>query len=206
MTQFLNHQSGVGIKVCGLRTEDDIDVAIGAGADAIGFIFVETSPRYLLRAEADRLVLQLPEDVLAVAVLQNYGSLADFENWNGWLQLCGDEDESQVASAPRPVIRAFKWNLDDLLRWDDCPNVAALLVDGSTGGMGERFDVSELAKCIPTLSKPVILAGGLCAENVASVIEQLNPAAVDVSSGIESTRGIKDHQKMCDFIHAVRYV
>jgi phosphoribosylanthranilate isomerase len=71
--------------------------------------------------------------------------------------------------------------------------------------MGERFDVSELAKCIPTLSKPVILAGGLCAENVASVIEQANPAAVDVSSGIESTRGIKDHQKMCDFIHAVRY-
>jgi phosphoribosylanthranilate isomerase len=104
------------------------------------------------------------------------------------------------------VIRAFTWDIEEVLRWDDCPNVAALLVDGSTGGLGEQFDVSELAKCIPTLSKPVILAGGLTPENVVGVIAKVNPTAVDVSSGIESTKGIKDHQKMCDFINAVRSV
>ncbi|MBC8201091.1 MAG: phosphoribosylanthranilate isomerase [Planctomycetes bacterium] len=204
MTQFLNNQHGVGIKVCGLRTEDDVDIATGAGANAIGFMFVESSPRHISIEVANRLVLQLPEDVLAVAVLQNYGSLSDFENWSGWLQLCGEEDESEIASAPRPVIKAFKWDLEELFRWDACQNVKALLVDGSTGGLGEQFDVTKLAQLIPSLAKPVIIAGGLTSSNVASIIKQANPAAVDVSSGIESSIGTKDHQKMCDFINAVR--
>ena len=192
------------IRVCGLRTEEDVDIAVGAGANAVGFMFVESSPRYIDSHDADQLVLQLPDDVLAVAVLQNYDNLKDFSDWDGWLQLCGNEDELQVNSSPKPVIRAFQWNLDSALRWDKCNNVKALLVDGSTGGLGKTFDTSELANVASSLTKPIIIAGGLTPENVAGVIEEASPDAVDVSSGIETTRGIKDHQKMCDFINAVR--
>jgi phosphoribosylanthranilate isomerase len=203
MNSFLQ-QSGTGIKICGLRSEEHVDIAVAAGANAIGFMFVEDSPRYLERHDAEQLLVQLPEDVLGVAVVQNHETLDDFSDWKGWLQLCGDEDEETVANAPRPVIRAFKWDLEKVLRWDACPNIEAILVDGSTGGLGETFDVSELADMIPSLSKPVIIAGGLTPENVRAVITQANPTAVDVSSGIETAKGIKDPQKICDFINAIR--
>ena len=206
MIPFLHNSNTTGVKVCGLRCEEHVDIAVGAGADAIGFMFVEQSPRYLQRHDAEQLLLQLPEEVLGVAVVQNYKNLSDFADWNGWLQLCGDEDEETVANAPRPVIRAFKWDELELLRWDNCPNVEALLVDGSTGGLGETFDVTTLANMIPTLTKPVIIAGGLSVKNVAKVILQAKPTAVDVSSGIESTLGNKDPQLLCDFINAAKNV
>ena len=203
MNTFL-HQGNTGIKICGLRTEEHVDIAVGAGANAIGFVFVESSPRSLERHEAEQLLLQLPEDVIGVAVLQNHEILADFSDWNGWLQLCGNEDEDAIANAPCPVIRAIRWNRDEVLRWDVCPNIEALLVDGSTGGLGKTFDVSELAEMIPFLSKPIIIAGGLTPENVGTIIAKSNPAAVDVSSGIESSIGVKEPQKICDFINAVQ--
>ena len=204
MTHLLEQQNGFGIKVCGLRTEEDVDIAVGAGANAIGFVFAESSPRYIKRQDAQQLLFQLPDDVLGVAVVQNYGTLADFSDWNGWLQLCGDEDETEIANAPKPVIRAIKWDQDEVLRWDACPNIEALLVDGSTGGLGESFDIAALVALMPTLSKPIIIAGGLNSENVVDVLKRARPTAVDVSSGIESTKGVKDHQKMCDFINTVK--
>ncbi len=203
MITFLQ-QDTTSIKICGLRCEEHIDIAVGAGVNAIGFMFVKSSPRFIERHDAEQLLLQLPDDVLGVAVLQNYETIADFSDWNGWIQLCGDEDEEYVVNAPRPVIRAFKWNKEEVLRWDTCPNVEALLVDGSTGGLGTTFDVTELAKMVPSLSKPVIIAGGLTPENVRGVIAQANPAAVDVSSGVESSKGVKDPQKICDFMNAAR--
>lgn len=196
--------STVGVKVCGLRTEDDVDIAVGAGADAIGFMFVKSSPRFIERHEAEQLLLQIPSDVLGVAVVQDHDDLSQFSTWNGWLQLCGDESEEEVAKAPCPVIKAIKWNEEQVLRWDACENIEALLVDGSTGGLGKSFDPSKLTKMIPSLSKPVIIAGGLTPENVSEVITRTSPIAVDVSSGIESSRGTKDHQKMCDFIYAAK--
>jgi phosphoribosylanthranilate isomerase len=206
MIPLLHNSSVTGVKVCGLRCEEHVDIAVGAGADAIGFLFVEKSPRYLQRRDAEQLLLQLPEEVLGVAVVQNYKNLSDFSDWNGWLQLCGEEDEETVASAPCPVIRALKWDEKEVIRWNNCPNIEALLIDGSTGGLGESFDVSTLANMIPTLTKPVIIAGGLSAKNVAEVITQAKPAAVDASSGIESTLGNKDPQLLCDFINAVKSV
>jgi len=184
--------------------EECLDVAIGSGADAIGFVFAPNSPRQISRELADRLTTQLPQDVLAVAVVQNYGSLSDFNDWNGWLQLCGDEDEQLVESSPCPVIRAFKWNKQSLLRWDACPHVQALLVDGSSGGAGEVFDISELTNLLPSITKPVIIAGGLTPSNVSEVIKTAQPAGVDVSSGVESERGVKDPTKICAFINAVK--
>ena len=201
---FLQDPDLTSIKICGLMDEDCLDVAIGSGADAIGFVLAHDSPRHISREMADRLMTQLPEDVLAIGVVQNYGSLSDFDDWNGWLQLCGDEDEGIVESSPCPVIRAFKWDHETLLRWDACPHVHALLVDGSSGGLGEMFDISELTNVLPSLLKPVIIAGGLTPSNVAHVIQSARPAGVDVSSGVESARGVKDPSKICAFINAVK--
>ena len=194
----------VGVKICGLRDELCIEVAVGAGADAIGFVFVPESPRYLERQQASQLLHHLPEDVLAVAVLQNYPDLEDFSDWNGWLQLSGMEDEATVASSPRPVIRAFAWSEQDVLRWDACDTVEALLVDGSTGGLGETFDTTLLAELIPELTKPIIIAGGLTPENVQEIIASTNPVAVDVSTGVEMSKGCKDPEKICAFINKVK--
>lgn len=197
-------EHGTGVKICGLMDEASIDVALVAGADAIGFVFAQGSPRLIERNRASQLMLQLPDAVLGIAVLQNYPSIDDFNDWDGWIQMCGDEDEDVIAAAPRPVIRAFKWSKDAVIRWDCCPDVQALLVDGSTGGLGRSFDVAELAKMIPTLSTPIIIAGGLTPENVASVISLAHPTAVDVSSGVELSPGIKDPQRIRDFIKQVR--
>lgn len=203
--QFLDPDSSeIGIKICGLRDEEMIDVAVGSGAHAIGFVFVEDSPRYIERHEAETLMLQLPGEVIGVAVLQNPTSLEPFASWNGWLQLCGDEDEQTVASAPCPVIKAIQWNPDEVQRWDGCENLKAILVDGSTGGLGCSFDVSELAKLIPTLTTPVIIAGGLTPQNVEEMLNIARPAAVDVSSGVESTLGVKDPVKICEFINTIQ--
>ena len=201
---FLQDSTSTSVKICGLMDEECIDVAIGSGADAIGFVFVPNSPRQISRELADRLTTQLPQEVLAVAVVQNHDSLSDFNDWNGWLQLCGDEDERIVESSPCPVIRAFKWNQESLLRWDACPHVQALLVDGSSGGMGKEFDIAELTKLLPSLSTPVIIAGGLTPSNVSEIINAAKPAGVDVSSGVESERGVKDPSKICAFLNAVK--
>jgi len=201
---FLQDSTSTSVKICGLMDEECIDVAIGSGADAIGFVFVPNSPRQISRELADRLTTQLPQEVLAVAVVQNHDSLSDFNDWNGWLQLCGDEDERIVESSPCPVIRAFKWNQESLLRWDACPHAQALLVDGSSGGMGKEFDITELTKLLPSLSTPVIIAGGLTPSNVSEIINAAKPAGVDVSSGVESERGVKDPSKICAFLNAVK--
>ncbi len=203
-THTLFNSSSTFVKICGLTDEMMVDIAVGSGANAIGFVFVEDSPRCIDRKLADQLMLQLPEDVVGVAVLQNEDSLENFTTWNGWLQLCGDESEELVRSAPCPVIKAVQWNKEDVLRWDTCDNVVAILVDGSSGGLGEKFDHHELSNLIPTLKTPVIIAGGLNPENVVDVIELAKPAGVDTSSGVESERGVKDPEKICEFLEHVR--
>lgn len=197
---FLSSKIPVSVKICGLMTEEMVDFAVGSGAHGIGFVLVNESPRCIDRQLADQLTLQLPNDVIGVAVLRNEPSLDSYEDWNGWLQLCGEEDENYVQKAPRPVIKALQWNKEEVLRWDGCPNLKAILVDGSAGGLGEQFDVDELAGIIPSMKTPIIIAGGLNSENVQEVIRKAGPAGVDVSSGVESTRGIKDPEKIFEFI------
>ena len=97
----------------------------------------------------------------------------------------------------------MQWNPTEILEWDGCDNLRGILVDGSSGGLGQTFDVTELAKLIPVLKTPIIVAGGLTPENVVNVIDIAKPAAVDVSSGVESTRGIKDPEKICTFLEHV---
>ena len=199
---FLNNTIP-SIKICGLKTEEEIDIAIGAGADAIGFVFAKNSPRFIDRSHAERLLLQLPPEILPVAVTQNYGNLQDFSDWPGWLQLCGDEDSQKISSSPCPVIKALQWNKNNVLALDASIHIEAILIDGSTGGLGQMFNLDELLHIKDTLKKPIILAGGLTPGNVSDVISKVQPAAVDVSSGIESSRGVKDPTLICDFIEAV---
>ncbi len=192
------------IKICGLRSERDLDAAVSCGADAVGFVFVDASPRCVARVEADRLCALLPPEVLPVAVLQNHGDLQSFADWPGWLQLCGEEDERLFAEAPCPVIRAFEWNDSVIRRWDASGDVSALLVDGSRGGLGRSFDHEPLASIMPSLVHPVIIAGGLDPENVAAAIHTLQPFGVDVSSGVESTPGEKSPDLIRAFCAAAR--
>ena len=198
---FLNTKKP-SIKICGLKTEEEVDVAIGAGADAIGFVFAEHSPRFIDRSHAERLLLQLPPEIMPVAVLQNYGDLHDFSDWPGWLQLCGDETEDMISTCPRPVIRALQWDSEKICALDRSSHIEAILIDGSTGGLGEMFDLDALLAIKEKLSKPIIVAGGLTPTNVRDVVLKLQPAAVDVSSGIEVSRGVKDPTLICDFIEA----
>ncbi len=188
------------IKVCGLLTQEHVDVAVGAGAHAIGFVFVPESPRFIDRSSANRLLSQIPPEVLPVAILQNYGNLDDFSDWPGWLQLCGKEDDEQISTSPCPVIKALQWSKGDFSLWDQSKNVKAILIDGSSGGLGTMIPIDALTEKIRGVTKPIIVAGGLTPENVGNVITALRPAAVDVSSGVEIKRGVKDATLICEFV------
>jgi len=204
-TEFLHPNSTqTYVKICGLMDEEMVDVTVAAGAHAVGFVLVEHSPRYIERHIADQLMLQLPNDVVGIAVVQDLPSLDSFASWNGWIQLCGEENEQTVKDAPCPVIKAMQWNSEELVRWDGCDNLKAILVDGSTGGLGQSFDVSELATLIPTLQTPIIIAGGLTPLNVQNVITTAKPQGVDVSSGVEGSLGVKDSELICKFIQQVQ--
>jgi phosphoribosylanthranilate isomerase len=123
-----------------------------------------------------------------------------------WVQLHGNEDERTVASFARTkhVMRGFRFDVDEVLRWDACPDVDILLVDGSAGGTGVSFRHDQLAALMPKITKPVVLAGGLTPQNVADAIETVRPFAVDVSSGVESAPGIKDADLIRHFCAAVK--
>ena len=203
MTYTFLQSDSPSIKICGLTTEEHVDVAVASGVDAIGFVFAANSPRLLNRSDADRLLLQLPSEVLPVAVVQDYPNLQDFSDWPGWLQLAGKETAEEAALSPRPLIKAFEWDRQVLLKWDKCDSIEAILVDGSAGGFGETFSTDELVEHMPSISTPIIVAGGLTPENVGDVIRKVQPAAVDVSSGVETSRGAKDSTLICQFVDAV---
>jgi phosphoribosylanthranilate isomerase len=200
------------IKICGIQTVEHALVATDAGADAIGLMFVEKSPRYVREFEAAVDILTaLPPFVTPVGVFQLTRRFnADFEDWcqcADWCQFHGDEDEQTVALAARPprrAIRGFRFDADQVRRWDSCGAVEALLIDGPAGGSGEGFDHAQLADMMPQISKPVILAGGLTPENVGDAIRIVRPFAVDVSSGVESTPGVKEPSLIREFCAAVR--
>ncbi len=201
------------IKVCGIRTKEAAAAAIDAGADALGFVFVRTSPRYIEPAEAWGLVSALPPMVGSVGVFMNASvdAYCDAEELcpTHFGQLHGNEDEPTVRRCGPGVIKGIRFQPDtiesDLRRWDGIEEVDALLVDGSSGGEGRAFDWSELARLMPGLTKPIILAGGLTPENVGDAIHAVRPYAVDVSSGAERERGVKDPaliEAFCKAVHA----
>lgn len=199
------------IKVCGIRNADAALAAADAGADAIGFLFVTSSPRFIEPDDAAAIMLGLPPFVATVGVFMNASANAftDIEEAcpTSHTQLHGSEDEDLVSQCG-PAIKAVRYARDtierDLARWDRCDDVEAILIDGPAPGQGVPFEWSDLAPLVRGLAKPVFLAGGLTPDNVAAAIRVVRPYAVDVSSGVESSRGVKDAALIRAFCDAVR--
>ncbi len=203
-------QSRTRIKICGLTREEDVDAAVEAGADAIGFVLYEGSARCVSVERAAALARHLPAFVTPVALLVNPSDAligaAVAAMPNLLLQFHGDETPEICAAPQRPFIRAARMAagfdlLDFALQY---PNAQAVLVDAHVdgyGGGGKVFDWSLIPRRVPL---PVVLSGGLHAANVTDGILQVRPWAVDVSSGVESAKGIKDAEAMRRFCDAVR--
>ena len=202
------------IKICGITTEHAARAAVNAGADAVGFVFVEHSPRFITPDKAFAIMGSLPPFVSTVGVFQDC-PIDDFLDIEAQCptdlsQLHGSESENLVRDCGPGIIRGIRFDPDtiaaDLKRWDALEEVAAILVDGSEGGKGEAFDWLQLIEPmqhITTPTTPIILAGGLTPDNVHSAIEALHPYGVDVSSSVESAPGIKDPAKITAFCQAV---
>jgi len=190
------------IKICGITTPEQAHMAVEAGADAIGLVFVDGSPRCIDLAMTTSILAVLPPFVTTVAVVRNSppppGNLTDI------VQFHGDEDTPFLATVGSPIIRGFPFSAAALRGWNACDDVDALLVDGPDPGSGRAFDHHELAALMKDVHKPIILAGGLTAETVADAIRCVRPFAVDVSTGVESAPGVKDAAKIAAFCAAVR--
>ncbi|MFC4354950.1 phosphoribosylanthranilate isomerase [Chryseomicrobium palamuruense] len=196
------------IKICGLKQAEHVKVAVDAGADAIGFVFAESS-RKVTPKQARELARLIPSSVKKVGVFVD--SLPEDINRIArdvpldYVQLHGDEPDEILESIDVPVIRAYS-----IRSSEDAANAFAspaplILVDAPgtayRGGSGHTFNWKELEHY--RLTRPFILAGGLNPGNVAAAIQQVRPVMVDVSSGVE-TAGTKDPEKITAFIRAVR--
>jgi len=200
------------IKICGVRTPDALAAAADAGADAVGFMFVPTSPRAISPEDAFELMAALPPFMASVGVFMDptVDEFSDIEEIcpTAYTQLHGSEPERLVRSVGPDVIKAIRFHpdtiRDDLLRWEVVDEVGAILIDSPSGGSGIPFAWDQLAPHVADINKPIILAGGLNPGNVAEAIRLLRPFGVDVSSGVERERGIKDPALIEAFCHAVR--
>lgn len=208
------------IKICGLTREQDVDAAVEAGADAIGLVLYPKSPRYVSPQRAGELAKRLPPFVTPVLLLVNEPAdavrAACERVPNALLQFHGDEtpEECVAAAAGRPWMRAARIPADpavpfDLLKFaSDFSAAQALLLDAHVegyGGAGQTFPWSRLP---PNVSCHAVLSGGLTPANVGDGIEQVRPRfltlAVDVSSGVEAAKGLKDAGRIHRFVAAVR--
>lgn len=214
------------IKICGLTRPEDVRAAVDAGADAIGLVFYDKSPRYVDVARAAALAEQVPPFVTVTGLFVN----ADAEEVAHvaervpltLLQFHGDETAQQCGDIARrcrlPYVRAARvqQGLDLVEFADQYRDAAGLLLDAFVegyGGGGHVFDWTLIpAQWLPPnpTSQPasdaprIVLSGGLNAQNVAGAIERLRPYAVDVSSGVEASKGVKDHARIAAFVRAVR--
>ncbi|NBD21791.1 phosphoribosylanthranilate isomerase [Aquabacterium fontiphilum] len=198
------------IKICGLTREADVDAAVDAGADAIGFVLYEKSPRHVDARRAGELARRLPPFVTPVVLLVNASAALTAQALDAvphaLLQFHGDETPQDCLAAGRPYIRAARMAPGfDLLDFAlSHPTAQAILVDAHVdgyGGGGQVFDWSMLPQ---GLSRPLVLSGGLHVGNVEEGVRRVRPWAVDVSSGVEAAKGIKDAERMRQFCAAVR--
>lgn len=195
------------VKICGITNIDDANIAISAGADAIGFVFYEQSPRNVSIETVREITNKISPFVNCVGLFVD----AEQELVNevlettgiDTLQFHGQETEEACALYNRPYIKAIRMDagicLPDVI--SEFTSAKALLLDtyvkGTPGGTGKSFDWRLIPK---ELSKPIILAGGLDETNVRDAISQVHPFAVDVSGGVEREKGIKDPDKIKKFI------
>ncbi len=198
------------IKICGITRREDALLAARLGADALGFVFYAKSPRAIDLARALSVRDALPPFVQPVALFLD-PARAEVEAIlqampEVLLQFHGREGPEFCASFGRPYLKALSMaeGGDPLREAASHAHACGFLLDshalGEAGGTGHAFDWS----IIPTLDRPLVLAGGLKPANVGEAVRRVRPWAVDVSSGVESAPGIKDHARMAAFIHEVR--
>ena len=198
------------VKICGITLVEDAVSAVNAGADAIGLVFYAPSPRAVTIVQAQQIVAAMPPFVSVVGLFVNAKQI-EIESVLSKvrldiLQFHGDESASDCQQINLPYYKAIRVKAEsNLLQYEaEFKSAKALLLDtyseAAVGGTGQVFDWGLIPK---NLSKPVILAGGLTAENVASAIRQVRPYAVDVSGGVEQNKGIKDAAKIAAFMRGV---
>lgn len=201
------------IKICGITRSEDLAAAVNAGADAVGFVFYPPSPRFVPAGQAALLARQVPPFVTRVGLFVN----AEPTTVRGileqvpldLLQFHGDEDARYCEQFGRPYLKAARVRPNstrgDLLEFAHAfPTAQGLLLDAwvkAYGGAGQSFDWSLIPDNLPL---PMVLSGGLHAGNVGEAVVKTRPWAVDVSSGVELSKGIKDAEKVAAFIAAVR--
>lgn len=198
------------IKICGLTREADVEAAVEAGADAIGLVFYPRSPRHVDLARAQQLVALLPPFVTPVGLFVNASPdeiRAACDALPGLqLQFHGDETVADCDAVGRPYLRAARMAPGfDLLNFvTEFSRAQAILLDAHVdgyGGGGKVFDWSTIPSNVP---RPLVLSGGLNPANVIDGVLRVRPWAVDVSSGVEVGKGIKDAALMRQFCEAVR--
>ncbi|MCY1267455.1 N-(5'-phosphoribosyl)anthranilate isomerase [compost metagenome] len=205
--------SAVRIKICGITRVEDALAAAEAGADAIGLVFYPKSPRAVSLHQARAIVAALPPFVTTVGLFVNASRCELNEILDAVpldvLQFHGDESPDACSGYHRPYLKALRVKPGDDIagRIAEYPAAAGILLDtyveGVPGGTGQAFDWSLIPE---SPSRPIILAGGLDAGNVAAAIAQVHPYAVDVSGGVEVSKGIKDAEKIRAFVRQCRSV
>ncbi len=203
----------ISVKICGITNARDAEMCVAAGARAIGFVFYGRSPRAISPAAAREIGRMLPKDVRKVGVFVNtrkdiIEDIAERANLD-MVQLSGDEPPEEVAQiASRKVIKAFRPRTSrDVARIAEYRTIAAALIDSGSsesvyGGSGVLADFA-LAREAKRYARSIILAGGLNAANVVRAIREVEPAAIDVCSGVESEPGKKDPKKVKGFFDAI---
>jgi phosphoribosylanthranilate isomerase len=204
------------IKICGIRDLETALVAVEAGADALGFVFTPGSPRTIDPDPALDIAEYLPPFISRVALMVNphprqtklLAGMFPFDV----LQLHGAESADDVTkcrmACGASTVKAIRFDSgtieQELELWGGVADIDALLIDGGAGGEGKTLPWDTLAPLVEDFPHPVILAGGLTPQNVGDAIAALHPYAVDVSSGVERSRGVKDPDLIWAFCAAVR--
>ena len=200
------------VKVCGITNSEDAFCAVQLGATALGFVFYEKSPRFVTPSEAGKIIKQIPPFVTKVGVFVNAEAdyLREARGVAGFdvYQFHGDETPEFCAAFGEDYIKAVRVKDASSLDAVELYDTDAFLFDAYSpdayGGTGENFSWDVLTRR-KLGDKFVILSGGLTPENVRDAIRTVNPYAVDVSSGVESSPGIKDHLKLKRFMEAASY-
>ncbi len=210
------------IKICGLTREEDVDAAVAAGADAVGFVLYEPSARYVSAARAAELAARLPAYVTPVLLFVNASAAQVAAACallpTALLQFHGDESPADCLRHGRPFVRAARIPLDAPENGDDSFNLVkyvhdfnaaqAILLDAHVDGFGGGGKTFKWSLLPPNVNAHLVLSGGLTPANVTDGILQVRPRcktlAVDVSSGVEMSKGIKSAEKIKQFVAAVR--
>lgn len=214
------------VKICGLKEPKSLTTAIEEGADFVGFVFFEPSPRYVEINVAQYLCTYVPKSVQTVGLFVNpedeYLAQVLHDVPLNMLQLHGDESPERVIEIKQkfglPIMKAFpitqRSDLSKIRTYKDAADwflfdsppytllASGEKLGGMPGGNGVSFDWDILNDF--TVTKPWMLAGGLTAENVGDAMKRLSPTAVDISSGVECEKGVKDPLRICSFLRAVK--